>query len=175
MLGAVSISRIRYWDMLAARDVERTRMVTCCAYFDTCRAACPASSAPHVVQVTSFQRTAGRGFRGDGVDPGGVRDGEGEVGAERRGGAERSGHGSLESFLDDADAGGGGKGVGLAGLQPGFGGGAVRAGGSRPPDRLVGRGCRRPCIGASGIEGGIIWYGGVRGDIGCPGGLEGCI
>ena len=46
MLGAASISRIRYWDMLAARDVERTRIVTCCAYFDMCRAACPAELPP---------------------------------------------------------------------------------------------------------------------------------
>ena len=46
MLGAASISRIRYWDMLAASDAERTRIVTCCAYFDKCRAACPAELPP---------------------------------------------------------------------------------------------------------------------------------
>jgi hypothetical protein len=43
----------------------------------------------------------------DGADPGGARDGEGAVGAERRGEAERSAQGSRESLLHGADAGGG--------------------------------------------------------------------
>ena len=69
------------------------------ASYDSLGCSCVHRLGRHVVQVTSVQRTAGRGFCGDGVDPGGVRDGEGEVGAERRGGAERSGRGSRESFL----------------------------------------------------------------------------
>src|SRR5690348_2053002 len=64
-----------------------------------------------------FLSAACRRFRCDGVDPGGVWDGEGDVGAERRGGAERSAQGSGQCFLDGADAGGGCEGVGLTGLQ----------------------------------------------------------
>src|ERR1019366_4322200 len=100
---------------------------------------------------------------------------EGEVGAERRGGAERSAQGSRESFLYGADAGGGSEGVGVTGLQPRLGGGAGRAGGSCPPEGPVGLGSGRLFICGLGFGGGgIVWYGGVRGDARGAGGLEGC-
>jgi hypothetical protein len=53
MLGAASISRIRYWDVLAARDAERMRIVTCCAYFDRCRAGLPKTNCVPNVQACS--------------------------------------------------------------------------------------------------------------------------
>lgn len=48
--------------------------------------------------------------------------------------------GTRESFFHGADAGGSGEGVGLAGLQPRLGGGAVGAGGPGLSERQVGRG-----------------------------------
>ena len=108
--------------------------------------------------------------RGDGVAPGRAFNCEGEVGSERRRRAERAVRGAGESLLYGADAGGGRKGVGLTGLQPRLRGGTVRPGGSRPPERPVGRG--RRTLGTWGFGAG---YGRVGNDVRCARGLDGCL
>jgi hypothetical protein len=73
-------------------------------------------------------------FRPKSVDPGGVLYCEGEVGAERRRGAQSSADGARECLLDGSDARGRCKDIGIAGFEPCFGGGTVLRGGSCPSE-----------------------------------------